>query len=111
MRWALKWRGETEFLSQVLHATKCEKLSDGFYSATYLPIENTTERAMTRGLLATGCTTRIDGTGVSLGELWTGAEGLVLGPDAPGHQAPSSRGAHFTGQKRPFGGCFVPVEQ
>jgi hypothetical protein len=66
---------------------------------------------MTRGLLATGCTSRIDGSGVSLGELWTGAEGLVLGPDAPGHQAPSSRGAHFTGQKRPFGGCFVPVEQ
>jgi len=57
---------------------------------------------MTRGLLAAGCTSRIDGTGVALGEPWTGAEGLALGPDAPGHQAPCSRGAHFTRRKSPF---------
>ena len=102
IRFGITWRGETEFLSQVLHATKCEKLSDGLYSATSLSIANTTERAMTRGLLAAGCTSRIDGTGISLGEPWTGAEGLALEPDAPGHQAPWSRGAHFSARKSPI---------
>ena len=74
-------------------------------------MENTTERAMTRGLLAAGCTSRIDGTGVSLGEPWTGAEGLALGPDAPGHQAPCSRGAQFSARKRPIVECIVPTDR
>ena len=64
-----------------------------------------------RGLLAAGCTSRIDGTGVSLGEPWTGAEGLALGPDAAGHQAPCSRGAQFTRRKSPIVWCIVLIRK